>query len=61
MPVAAPFDLLSFWNKKQAVKEVQEAIRRGLKDREVIASDPQLQVLRSDPQFQKLLTSLKGK
>jgi hypothetical protein len=48
-------------NKKQAMKDLREAVRRGLKDAEVLESDKQLQVLNTEPDFQKLLTELKGK
>jgi dienelactone hydrolase len=47
-------------NKKQAIKDLQEAVKRGLKDPETIASDSQLQVLKTDPEFQKLLAGMKG-
>lgn len=45
-------------NKKQAVKDLQEAVRRGLNDAAVIESDPHLQLLKGDPGFQKLLDGL---
>jgi dienelactone hydrolase len=48
-------------NRKLAIKDLQEAVRRGLKDRAVIESDPQLQSLKSQPEFQKLLAGLEGK
>ena len=48
-------------NKKQALKDLREAVRRGLKDAEVLESDKQLQVLNTEPDFQKLLAELKGK
>jgi hypothetical protein len=48
-------------NRKLAIKDLQEAVRRGLKDRAVIESDPQLQGLRSEPEFQKLVAGLEGK
>jgi dienelactone hydrolase len=48
-------------NRKLAIKDLQEAVRRGLKDRAVIESDPQLQGLKSEPDFQKLLAGLEGK
>ena len=43
-----------------AIKDPQEAVRRGLKDRAVIETDPQLQSLRADPDFQRLLSALQG-
>jgi len=48
-------------NRKLAIKDLQEAVRRGLKDRAVIESDPQLQGLKKEPEFQKLVAGLEGK
>jgi predicted Zn-dependent protease len=48
-------------SKKQALKDLREAVRRGLKDAEVLESDKQLQVLNTEPDFQKLLAELRGK
>jgi dienelactone hydrolase len=48
-------------NRKLAIRDLQEAVRRGLKDRAVIESDPQLQSLRNEPDFQKLLAGMEGK
>jgi dienelactone hydrolase len=48
-------------NKKQALKDLRDAVHRGLKDAEVLESDKQLQVLNTEPDFQKLLAELKGK
>lgn len=48
-------------NRKLAIKDLQEAVRRGLKDRAVIELDPQLQGLKSEPEFQKLVAGLEGK
>ena len=48
-------------NRKLAIKDLQEAVRRGLKDRAVIESDSQLQGLKSEPDFQKLVAGLEGK
>jgi len=45
-------------NKKQAIKDLQEAVRLGLNDATVIESDPSLQLLKGDPGFQKLLEGL---
>lgn len=45
-------------NKKQAIKDVQEAIRRGLKDASILASEPGLQGLKGDAEFQKVLEGL---
>ena len=46
-------------NKKDAIQELKEAVRRGLKDAEVIESDDRLQVLKTDPEFQKIVQALK--
>lgn len=48
-------------NKKQAMKDLREAIRRGLKDPEILRSDKQLETLQKDPAFQKLLAEMKDK
>ncbi len=48
-------------NAKQAVHDLQEALRRGFKDAELLESDPLLQVLKQDAAFQKLLAGLKGR
>jgi dienelactone hydrolase len=48
-------------NRKLAIKDLQEAVRRGLKDRAVIGSDPQLQSLKSEPEFQKLVAGMEGR
>lgn len=48
-------------NRKLAIKDLQDAVKRGLKDRSVLESDPQLQSLKPDPEFQKLLSDMKGK
>lgn len=45
-------------NRRQAIKDLQEAIRRGLNDVSVVESDPGLQSLRGDPEFQKLLEKM---
>jgi hypothetical protein len=42
-------------NRKLAIKDLQEAVRRGLKDRTVIESDPRLQELKNEPEFQKIV------
>lgn len=44
--------------KKEALRDLQESVRSGLKDAEVLESDPQLDSLRSEPEFQKLVVSL---
>jgi hypothetical protein len=48
-------------NRRLAIKDLQEAVRRGLKDRAVIELDPQLQSLKGEPEFQKLLAGLETK
>ena len=48
-------------NKKQAIKDLREAVRRGLKDPEILRSDKQLDAIRSEPEFQKLLSEMKVK
>jgi dienelactone hydrolase len=49
------------WGKKaQAIKDVKEAIRRGLKDAEVLESNARLQSLQDDAEFKKLLAELKN-
>ena len=45
-------------NRRLAMKDLREAVRRGVKDRSVIESDPQLQGLKAEPEFQKLLEEL---
>jgi hypothetical protein len=46
-------------NKKLAIKDLREAVRRGLKNADVIESDEKLASLKAEPDFQKLLTALK--
>jgi len=48
-------------NKKQAIKDLREAVRRGLNDPEILESNKQLEGLHSDPEFQKLLAGMKSK
>ena len=43
---------------KQAIRDLQEAVRRGWKDREALESDARLSVLHSDADFQKILVEL---
>ena len=45
-------------NRRLAIRDLQEAVRRGVKDRTTIESDPQLQTLKGEPEFQKLLGQL---
>lgn len=46
-------------NKKQALKDLREAVKRGLKNPEVLERDPDLQPLRADPEFQKIVEGMK--
>jgi dienelactone hydrolase len=48
-------------NKKQALKDLKEAIRRGLNDPEAVEGDARLQGLVAEPDFQKMLRELKAK
>ena len=48
-------------NRKLAIKDLQEAVRRGIKDRAILESDPQLQGLKSEPEYQKLLAGMESK
>ena len=45
-------------NRRLAIKDLQEAVGRGVKDRAVIENDPLLQSLKGEPDFQKLLDKL---
>jgi tetratricopeptide (TPR) repeat protein len=45
--------------KKQAIRDLQEAVRRGLTDARAIESDDRLQILKADSDFQKLIETLK--
>jgi predicted Zn-dependent protease len=46
-------------NKKEAVKSLREALRRGLKNPEAIEKDRNLEALRTDPDYQKLVAGMK--
>jgi hypothetical protein len=48
-------------NKKQAMRQLKEAVRRGMKDAEAIESNDRFQILKADPEFQKLVQTLKAK
>jgi hypothetical protein len=48
-------------NRKRAMRDLQEAVRRGLTDASVIESNDRLQVLKADPEFQKLVQGIKQK
>jgi len=45
-------------NRRLAIKDLQEAVRRGVKDRTVLENDSQLQSLKAEPDFQRLLREL---
>jgi hypothetical protein len=47
--------------KKQALKNLREAIRRGLRNPQTLEEDPNLRPLDADPEFKKLLVELKSK
>lgn len=46
-------------NRKLAIKDLREAVRRGLNDAAVIESNERMQTLKADPDFQKLIAELK--
>jgi len=46
-------------SKKQAIRQLKEVVKRGMKDAEAIEANDRLQVLKTDPEFQKLVESLK--
>jgi hypothetical protein len=48
-------------NRKQAIKDLREAIRRGLKNPERIEKDDKLQALATDVEFRKIVEDLKSK
>jgi len=48
-------------NKKQALKDLREAIRRGLKNPDLLEHDPNLETLRKDPEFMNLIAELRTK
>jgi hypothetical protein len=52
---------LAMGNKKQAIRDIREVVRRGLKNPDVLEKDSRLQSLNSDPEFQKILTELRAK
>jgi len=47
-------------NKKQALRELKEAVRRGV-DVDALESNERFQVLKTDPEFQKLVQAAKAK
>jgi dienelactone hydrolase len=46
-------------NKKEAMKAVRAAIKRGLKNVDALAQNQNLEMLRSDPEFQAIIAELK--
>jgi hypothetical protein len=47
-------------DRRSAIKTIREAIKRGLKNPEVLEKDGNLQSLRSDPEFQRIIGELKA-
>jgi predicted esterase len=47
-------------NKKQAIKDLREAVKRGLKNPDAIEKDGSLEPLRGDAEFQKVVAELKA-
>ncbi len=48
-------------NKKQAIKDIREAVRRGFKNPDFLEHDSDLETLRGDPEFLNLIAELKAK
>ncbi len=46
-------------DKKHAIKDLREAIKRGLKNPDAIEKDTNLESLHSDPAFQQLVEELR--
>jgi dienelactone hydrolase len=47
-------------NKKQAIKDLREAVKRGLKNPDAIEKDTNLEPLKTDAEFKKLIAELKA-
>ncbi len=45
---------------KDALRDLQHSVQRGLKDASVLESNPDFQTLRNEPEFQKLVAQLKS-
>lgn len=45
-------------DKKEALKALEQAVQRGLKNAKALTDDPELQPLASDPEFQRLVQGL---
>lgn len=50
---------LAWGKKKQAVRDLQESVKRGYRDADAIESDSEFQTLKAEPDFQKLLADLR--
>ena len=48
-------------NKKQAIKDIREAVRRGLKNADYLEQDPNLRALSSEAEFQRIIAELRTK
>jgi len=48
-------------DKKQAIKYLREAVRRGLKNPDVLEKDDALKALREEPEYRELLQQISGK
>lgn len=48
-------------DKKRALKDLHEAVKRGLKNPDAIDKDTNLAALRSEPEFQQIVAELKAK
>ena len=46
-------------NARQSIRDLEDAVRRGLKDSELLESNPRLKGIRSQPGFRKLIADLK--
>jgi hypothetical protein len=44
--------------KREALRALEAAVRNGMRDREAIAADPDLQAIRGEPAYLKLLETL---
>jgi dienelactone hydrolase len=48
-------------NRKAALKALEEAVKRGVKNPDTLTQDPDLQPLASEPEFQKLVEDLRAR
>ena len=48
-------------NKKAALKALEDAVKRGVKNPDTLTQDPDLQALASEPEFQKLVEELRAR